>query len=429
MPRRPLIGVAAIAVAISSYSASAQQLWVGDSTTSAVYAYDLSTIQYDHTVIGQGSGGLNAVNGIALKGDYLFASSAGDRQIMRYKAATAEPAPSVGQLGAVFATNVCNAGLYYSQPIFLRVGPDGNLYTDCDGGGAVERYDADTGQPLPSANYSGTYATFAAVGQTAGFDFGPDGNLYVGNFVYTASVWRFNGTTGEFMDVFIPETLTGARIANVTWGPDGNVYVSGRPWSGQPGAIWRFTSSGTPLPAPGHSEAVFSELRLIPGEVRFGPDGFLYSTSWNYLGDTAIFKIDPTTGATVADVDGQMLASGNRAPSGLAFTNGTPPAITSLTSTPNTLWPPNGQMVGATFRVTATGSPSPECHVSAVSSNEASAIPGQPQWSVTGALTANLRAERLGTGTGRAYTVTVQCANAAGSTTKAVKVTVPHDQK
>jgi hypothetical protein len=41
----------------------------------------------------------------------------------------------------------------------------------------------------------------------------------------------------------------------------------------------------------------------------------------------------------------------------------------------------------------------------------------------------SLRAERSGTGSGRVYTITVQCTDAAGnSTTKTVTVTVAHDQ-
>jgi hypothetical protein len=39
-----------------------------------------------------------------------------------------------------------------------------------------------------------------------------------------------------------------------------------------------------------------------------------------------------------------------------------------------------------------------------------------------------LRAERLGSGTGRIYTITITGTNAAGTTTQSVIVLVPHDQ-
>ena len=73
------------------------------------------------------------------------------------------------------------------------------------------------------------------------------------------------------------------------------------------------------------------------------------------------------------------------------------------------------------------------CKIIAVSSNEP--VIGSdngdraPDWEITGDLTLNLRAERSGRANGRTYTVTVQCSDSAGRTvTKAVLVTVPHDQ-
>jgi len=53
----------------------------------------------------------------------------------------------------------------------------------------------------------------------------------------------------------------------------------------------------------------------------------------------------------------------------------------------------------------------------------------EPDWEITGPLTVNLRAERAGTGSGRVYTLTVQCSDDSGnSSTGSVAVTVPHDQ-
>jgi hypothetical protein len=48
---------------------------------------------------------------------------------------------------------------------------------------------------------------------------------------------------------------------------------------------------------------------------------------------------------------------------------------------------------------------------------------------VTGALTLNLRAERSGTGSGRVYTIIVECVDDSGNASTAeVRVTVSHDQ-
>ena len=97
-----------------------------------------------------------------------------------------------------------------------------------------------------------------------------------------------------------------------------------------------------------------------------------------------------------------------------------------------TLWPPNGKLVQvavisasdvetgvASFDVTAT-------------SNEPS-DPVNPDIVITGTGIAprvvNLRAERLGTGPGRVYTITATATDGAGNQANATTtVIVPHDQ-
>jgi len=52
-----------------------------------------------------------------------------------------------------------------------------------------------------------------------------------------------------------------------------------------------------------------------------------------------------------------------------------------------------------------------------------------PDWSITGNLRLNLRAERSGTGGGRLYTIKVRCTDASGnSATKDAIVAVPHNK-
>jgi hypothetical protein len=54
---------------------------------------------------------------------------------------------------------------------------------------------------------------------------------------------------------------------------------------------------------------------------------------------------------------------------------------------------------------------------------------GNTQWQITGNLTLNVLADRLGTGNGRIYTVVVEARDAAGNATqKSVTISVPHDQ-
>jgi hypothetical protein len=101
--------------------------------------------------------------------------------------------------------------------------------------------------------------------------------------------------------------------------------------------------------------------------------------------------------------------------------------ISSVSATPDVLWPPNHKMVPVEVSVTVSdnGETEPACSISSIKSNE----PDNGDFEITGDLTANLRAERLGKGTGRIYTITVECSDAAGnSATGTTTVAVPHDK-
>jgi hypothetical protein len=114
-----------------------------------------------------------------------------------------------------------------------------------------------------------------------------------------------------------------------------------------------------------------------------------------------------------------------------------PPTIVSATASPNVLWPPNHKMINCTISVTATDiCSSVTSRIKTVTSNEPIIGPGKGKpksnadWKATGPLTVQLRAERLGRGNGRTYTVTIECTDTSGnSATKDVIVRVPHDQR
>jgi N-acetylneuraminic acid mutarotase len=114
----------------------------------------------------------------------------------------------------------------------------------------------------------------------------------------------------------------------------------------------------------------------------------------------------------------------------------TAPAITAAAPSTTSLWPPTHEMVPITIAVDASDvvDAEPVCRVTSVSSNEPVSGTGRgdtgPDWTVTGALNLNLRAERAGSGSGRVYTIAVTCADLAGNTSATtVRVTVAHDQK
>jgi probable HAF family extracellular repeat protein len=108
------------------------------------------------------------------------------------------------------------------------------------------------------------------------------------------------------------------------------------------------------------------------------------------------------------------------------------PTISSAGATPDALRPPDGRMVPVTLAVTAVDDidTAPKCSVTGVIDSEGPETGANPSVEITGALTLNLQASRLGTGNGRTYTMAVRCADTSGNaSTTAVTVTVPHDDR
>ena len=136
--------------------------------------------------------------------------------------------------------------------------------------------------------------------------------------------------------------------------------------------------------------------------------------------------------ALVVD-DGEVGSSSDTAV--ITVQDTTPPAIRSVNASPSVLWPPNHRMVGVRVGVSVSDACDsvPVCRIVSVTSNEPVLGTGSgdtaPDWEVTGAPSAKLRAERAGTGSGRRYTITTQCADTSGNrSTASVDVVVPHDK-
>src|ERR1700689_710909 len=141
----------------------------------------------------------------------------------------------------------------------------------------------------------------------------------------------------------------------------------------------------------------------------------------------------------VSDASGNM----NSCNSTVTVIDTTPPVITSIVATPSSLGPPNPKLVPVSIVATATGicDFSPTCQIVSVSSNEPVLGPGSgntsPDWIITNPgpavspanLGVELRSERDGGGSGRVYTIDVQCSDSAHNTsTGSTTVTVAHDQ-
>ncbi len=58
--------------------------------------------------------------------------------------------------------------------------------------------------------------------------------LFVGGEAPSGDVWRYDGTTGAFIDNFLQ---VNRDIGGLAFGPDGNLYIGGQ---GPSGDVWRY---------------------------------------------------------------------------------------------------------------------------------------------------------------------------------------------
>jgi hypothetical protein len=270
---------------------------------------------------------------------------------------------------------------------------------------------------------------------------------YWGNYYYLelASAELYDPATGTFTatgDMTSPRCLYTATLLNNGWvliagGFDGSIPLSSVELYDP--VMQTFSIAGNMTgPSFGHTATLLNNGRvLIAG-------GWGYGYSNPHLASADLY--DPETGTFTATGsmthgrslhtatllnNGQVLLVGGWDGSYLASAElytPTGPTITDLNAKPNILWPPNKKMVPVSVSVNTTdGCGAVSCQIVNVTSNEP-VIPGV-DWIIAGPLTINLRADRLGKGNGRIYTITVQCTDGAGNNTqKDVLVKVPHDQ-
>jgi DNA-binding beta-propeller fold protein YncE len=234
----------------------------------------------------------------------LYVSSNGTDQVMRFSPA--------GEFLGVFAEG---GGLV--KPSGIVFGRDCNLYVNSQGTNQVLRFDGATGQFMDV--FAEGPDDHPLNQNSVGIVFGPDSNLYVNSHM-SNEVFRFDGTTGAFMDVFVTAGSGGlAQPSGLVFGPnDGNLYVAAHAPMAGGGKVFRY--NGTT------GEFMDEFVPLGSGEIRnptalkFGSDGYLYVNS---RGNSRVLRFDGTSGEFI-DIFIQPGSGGLSAPNALLEFNPQP---------------------------------------------------------------------------------------------------------
>lgn len=164
---------------------------------------------------------------------------------------------------------------------------DGNLYLMSDSYNGIWRFNGTTGGALPAPGKAGAIfvdADAGNLGNCRDMAFGPDQRLYAVGHARN-EVLRFDGSTGQFLDVFVSNNSNGIfNLEGIAFGPDGHLYLVGE----TQGIVWRFHGqTGAPLPASGKPGAIFvqdqGEHFGNARDLAFGPGNHLFviGTAWN----------------------------------------------------------------------------------------------------------------------------------------------------
>lgn len=254
--------LAAVLASVAGWAAPAEQgypaidgspqartaIYVTSFNSDSVLRFDANTGAFVGVFVPPGSGGLNGPTGLVFgpDGNLYVASFVLTNRVLKYD----------GRSGAFLGEFVTEGSGGLQGPIDLTFGPDGDLYVASSYAGGVFRYDGRTGEFVTqfTAGPSGAEGVNWRLGDlfvsghvrdrvtrydgqdghnlgavtrgfldwATGFDFGPDGHIYVASF-FDDAVMKFNAQTGAWMGVFAKNCFGPEMIE---FGPNGDLYVA-----------------------------------------------------------------------------------------------------------------------------------------------------------------------------------------------------------
>jgi DNA-binding beta-propeller fold protein YncE len=270
-----LVGI--IFALIVGLAQAANVVYVTSFDNDSVLKFDADTGAFLGVFVPAGSGGLNGPTGLTFGPDgHLYVSSfVFNNSVLKYH----------GRNGRFLGVFVSEGSGGLQGPMDLSFGQDGNLYVVSSYAGGVFRYDGQTGAFIDhftsepsggeSMRWRGRFmfasshnddTVFRFDGRTGallgsvtngfldwatGFDFGPDGNVYVASF-FDDSVVKFNFRTGQSMGTFATNCFGPEMIE---FGPNDDLYVASYfgdsidCFDGQTGD-WKRSISGSGLEGP-----------------------------------------------------------------------------------------------------------------------------------------------------------------------------------
>ena len=279
------------------------------------------------------------------------------------------------------------------------------------------------GTPVPSPQYGDQPFEVTATG-------GASGNpvTFTGSGACTAE-----GTNGSAV-----VTIVSAGTCEVTASQSGNAIYESAPNATLTIPVARATPVFSALDAP--TIEAGTALVSIAGTITAGPLVPAGAVAVSVGGATVQATIGPDGRFTAAVPAGSLTVSNTpyaiafgyagdanftdaAAASSLRVIDTTAPLIGAVTTTPDDLGAPTHKMTDVTVDYTATDfSGAPVCSLS-VASNEAPNATGDGNtavdWAVIDAHRVQLRSERSGIGSGRIYTISIACTDAAGNTSGA----------